>query len=295
MFICDSDEQLAHIQFMEMLKAQNRACREKILHDWSYQKDLLPIIREQMRAKMNSESSVARPQEKQLVANYFSEHRVAVYTCIIGDYDQFTLPACKPDNIDYFAIADRPPLADSPWNFLDVSDIRKNLSGLTHAEQSRWYKMHPHRLFPDYSYSIYLDGNITPISDLTEWIHRIGPCGIATHRHPYRNCVYQEAQAILQRGKDTQERIDRQVRFMIEADFPKSYGLADCGIIARRHHHPFCIDLMEQWWREFLAHSRRDQMSFPYLLFKNGVRMEEVTTLGGNRMYNDAFYISEHL
>ena len=298
MFICNSDDQLAYIQCMETLKAENRSCREMILRRWSYQmhqNGLLQAIRGRMRATMGSESSTPRMQETLPAANYFSEHRVAVYTCIIGNYDRLTIPVCKPNNIDYFVITDLPSPEKSLWNFLDVSAIRGKLLGLTAAEQSRWYKMHPHLLFPHHEYSIYLDGNITPVSDLTELIHRIGSCGIATHQHYHRNCVHQEAQAVLQRKKDTQERIDRHLRFISENSFPTHYGLADCGIIARKHHHLFCVSLMEAWWKEFLTHSRRDQISFPYLLFKNGVRMAEVTTLGSNRMHNDAFYISRHL
>ena len=294
MFVCSSDEQSAHIQSMENLKAQNRSCRERVLREWScqiHQKGLLQAIRRRIRLRMNSESEAPCLREKVSAANYFSEHRIAVYTCIIGNYDQLAGPACQPNNIDYFVIADTVSSAKSPWNFLEVA----NGLNLTDIEQSRWCKMHPHLLFPHHDYSIYLDGNIAPISDLTELIHRIGPCGVATHQHYYRNCAYQEAQAVLQRGKDTQERIDRHLRFLSEEKFPTHYGLADCGVIARRHHHPMCVHLMKQWWKEFLAHSRRDQISFPYVLFKNGVKMGEVTTLGFNRMHNDALSISKHL
>ena len=262
---------------MEKLKAKNRSCREVALREWSrqiHQSGLLQGIRARMRTAVHSESRTPLAPQP---ANYFSDYRVAVYTSIIGNYDRLNTPGCRPNNIDYFVITDR-----------------QKLSGLTDAEQSRWYKMHPHLLFPDHEYSVYLDGNIAPVSDLTEFIHRIGPRGIATHQHYYRNCAYQEAQAVLERGKDIKERLDRHVRFLQEEGLPPNYGLADCGVIARRHHNPFCVSLMEQWWREFLTHSRRDQISFPYLLFKNGVKIVEVATLGANRMHNDALYISKH-
>ena len=155
--------------------------------------------------------------------------------------------------------------------------------------------MHPHLLFPDYDYSIYLDGNVNPVSDLTEFIHRIGSCGVATHRHYMRECVYEEAEAILQRGKDTPEDVEMHVNFLQGQGMPKNYGLADCSVIARKHHDPYCICLMEQWWVEFLAHSRRDQLSFPYVLFKNGVKVEDVANLGSNRIFNDALDITTHI
>ena len=212
--------------------------------------------------------------------HHFSEQRIAVYTCILDGYDQLAKLKLKPDNIDYYVITDRPPSDESMWCSLDVSQVQEKLSHLSIIEQNRWYKMHPHLLFVDYDYSVYLDGNVTPISDLTEFIHRIRSTGIATHRHYIRDCVYREAQAVVQSGKDSPEHIEQHLHFLQELGMPKNYGLADCSVIARRHHDAFCISLMDQWWKEFLAHSRRDQLSFPYVLFKNGVSMADVSTLG---------------
>ncbi|MEI8124724.1 MAG: glycosyltransferase domain-containing protein [Parachlamydiaceae bacterium] len=229
------------------------------------------------------------------VANYFSEHRIAVYTCIIGAYDKLIQPKLKPNNIDYYVITDQPHSPESMWRFLDVSHIKSKLSSLSAVEQNRWYKTHPHLLFQDYDYSVYLDGNITPVSDFTELINRIGPCAIATHRHYCRNCVYEESEAILRSNKDTVERVRQHVRFLQEQGMPKNYGLADCSVIARKHHDIACIGLMEQWWEEFLRNSRRDQLSFPYVLFKNGMSVYDVTTLGSNRVINDALDVTMHI
>ena len=53
--------------------------------------------------------------------------------------------------------------------------------------------MHPDVLFEDYNYSIYIDGNIKVIGDLTAYINLISKAGIAVHRHGKRDCVYEEA------------------------------------------------------------------------------------------------------
>ena len=85
------------------------------------------------------------------------------------------------------------------------------------------------------------------------------------------------------------------MRFLQEQGMPKNYGLADCSVIARKHHDIACIGLMEQWWEEFLRNSRRDQLSFPYVLFKNGMSVYDVTTLGSNRVINDALDVTMHI
>lgn len=309
-FICEKDKRQTYIAYMETLKVQNRTCREKrqelILLDWNQQirkKSFLCSLRIRLNHlkstgfSVNSQKSslVRCSGEVFSIPNYFSEQRIAVYTCIIGAYDHLTEPQFKPNNIDYYVITDQSVPSGSAWSLLDISHIKNELSHFSAIEKNRWYKMHPHLLFPDYNYSLYLDGNIRPFSDLTECINRIGSCGIATHCHYMRDCVYQEAQAIFQRGKDVPERIKSHFCFLEERGMPKGYGLADCSVIARRHHDTFCMSLMDQWWQEFLAHSRRDQLSFPYVLFKNSVPMKDVTTLGLNRNFNDALDVTTHI
>ncbi len=309
MFICDKEKQQIYVAHIEELKVLNRDRRERrqnlILREWNRQickKDFLCSLRNRLGKlkpvsspeNCQKNSSKINPRNQFQSPNYFSEHRIAVYTCIIGAYDKFLEPKIKPDNIDYYAITDQSLAVNSAWCLFDVSHIKKKQPSLSAIEQNRWYKMHPHLLFPDYEYSIYLDGNITPMSDLTELINRIGPYPIATHCHYTRNCVYQEARVVLQLGKDTPEHIEKHLLFLQEQGMPKDYGLADCSVIARKHHDTFCISLMEQWWKEFLLYSRRDQLSFPYVLFKNGLTIANVATLGPNRVFNDALDITMH-
>ena len=44
------------------------------------------------------------------------------------------------------------------------------------------------------------------------------------------------------------------------------------GIIVRDHNNPTCIDLMEQWWNQIKTKSKRDQVSFNYLIWKNNLK-----------------------
>jgi hypothetical protein len=52
--------------------------------------------------------------------------------------------------------------------------------------------------------------------------------------------------------------------------FPDNSGIIpEGGVIARRHHHPRVRAAMEQWWSELLKHSARDQISLPYIIWRN--------------------------
>jgi len=60
--------------------------------------------------------------------------------------------------------------------------------------------------------------------------------------------------------------------------YPKNNGLISSGIIFRRH--TFKISqLNEAWWKEIMKHSRRDQLSFNYVVENWG---HEYMELGGH-------------
>ena len=60
---------------------------------------------------------------------------------------------------------------------------------------------------------------------------------------------------------------------------PEDFGVFLCGVLIREHNNPVCVKLMEDWWKELEEGSRRDQISFPYVLWKNGYVKEDVFTI----------------
>ena len=227
-------------------------------------------------------------------SNYFTKERIAVYTVVFGKYDSFLEPYCHPDNIDYYLITDQEvDINKTSWIKMDISAFESELKGMTNAEKNRFFKMNPFDVFPDYQYSIYVDGNVQIITDLSEYIYRLGSCGIAAHMHSSRDCVYEESKAIVFAKKETQENMDRHIKHLRNDRFPAHYGMLECNVLVRRNN-PVCKKLMEEWWKEFLTYSKRDQISIPYVLYKNGITVDEVGTLGNNVYENPAFRIVTH-
>ncbi len=225
-------------------------------------------------------------------ADYFSSERIAIYTVIIGDYDDVLEPYCKPDNCDYFLFTDKDfDDAGSTW---EKRDLPECLDGLTSIERNRWLKMHPHKVFGEYKYSVYVDGNIQIFTDLTEYINKLGPTGIGIHLHPDRHCAYEELKAVVERGKETKENTQRHARYMEEMGMPHDYGLLECNVIAREHNNDICVQVMEQWWQEFMEYSKRDQISLPHVLYRNHISVAEVGVLGDNVRINPSFRIFRH-
>ena len=52
---------------------------------------------------------------------------------------------------------------------------------------------------------------------------------------------------------------------------PLDQPLTDNGIIFRWHKHPLLIIAMSSWWEQLNKFSKRDQISFPYVVWKNKI------------------------
>lgn len=240
-------------------------------------------------------TSFANPDLDKYESNYFSNCRIAVYTAVFGAYDAVPEPYCRADNIDYYIITDNPEMVpmNSAWTVVDISIDSELIAKLSNPEKNRFYKMHPTHLFPNYEYTMYVDGNIQVISDITEYIYRIGDAGIATHLHSSRSCVYEEAQAIVFSKRDTKENIEKHVRHLEEERMPKHYGMLECNVILRRNTDT-CNRIMDEWWEEFRKYSKRDQLSLPFVLYKNNISIKEIGVLGNNIYTNPAFRVYTH-
>lgn len=237
---------------------------------------------------------VNRKIKKERIPNYFSEHRIAVYSVVFGKYDIIPEPYYHPDNIDYFLITDQSlDLTNSVWQKMDISNYEQDIKELNNIEKNRYFKMFPHLLFPKYKYSIYIDGNVQVISDLTEYIYHLEECGLAAHMHSMRDCVYEESGAIIFSKKEKRTNMEKHIKHLMKEAFPKHYGMLECNVLVREHN-SMCKKIMEMWWEEFTIYSKRDQISLPYVLYKNNISIDEVGTLGDNVYENPSFRIHTH-
>lgn len=225
--------------------------------------------------------------------DYFSDERIAVYTSVFGKYDRIQEPLFKADNIDYFIVTDQEVPENSMWKKIPHKTAAFD-ERLSNAEKSRYFKMKPEVLFENYKYSIYVDGNIKIISDLTPYTKLLGDTGIGFHAHSQRNCSYKELEAIKMAYKAKKEDADSYAAFLKEHRFPKDYGLLECGVIVREHNNPICKKVMDEWWLQFMNKIKRDQVSLPFILFNNHISVEQVAVLGQNIFENYSFRIDRH-
>lgn len=223
--------------------------------------------------------------------NYFSNIRIAIYTAIFGNYDKVHEPLIQPKNIDYYIITDQEIPPNSLWKPIIPHD---NIKSLSSGEKNRYVKMHPDEYFPGYKYSIYVDGSISIVSDMTPLIYKISKVGIAVHRHSQRECVYDELIVTELFHKITSREKKNYEKYLKNINMPKKYGLCECGVIAREHEKDECKRIMTMWWEMFKNNIKRDQINLPVVLFLNNISVDEICTLGTNIYNNKSILINYH-
>lgn len=125
------------------------------------------------------------------------------------------------------------------------------------------YKILSH-LFIQGEFSIWIDGNLFLKQPPEVFIQLLGGADIAVFRNPYRDCLYEEANACIKQKLDNPLIIEEQIEKYRQEGFPVSAGLGACFLIIRRHTDQI-KRLNEKWWAEICRNSSRDQISFPYI------------------------------
>lgn len=152
---------------------------------------------------------------------------------------------------------------------------------------SRHPKINPHLYFKDYDISIYLDANQT-LKELPRLFQSFvdSPFIISCFNHQKRNCLYLEGHACINQRKDNKNIIRKQLLKYREAKHPTNSGLWQAGFIIRKHNNPLCIKIMKEWWDEIRKHSRRDQISLPFVLKNNNVSPFDISENYKYNIYN---------
>lgn len=226
----------------------------------------------------------------------FSSKKIALYTCITDGYDQFEEQRVQIPNCDYFIISDKAVNSSGNMENILLNDVVP--SNIKNARlQNRYCKMHGHTIFRDYQYSIYLDGNVELLQDISEYLYLSGESGVAFYQHEIRDCIYDEGIAVMLLDKADAKQVKAQLKEYAEQGMPAKYGLLAGGVIFRDHSKNWGNQIMENWWKEYLRWPTRDQISLMYVLWSMGVRMLDIGIVaeGKSRFCDNKIFWREHL
>lgn len=264
-----------------------------ILH---YREEYLKLI--EKFATVEEEAGIfycLSPNEQAVLCDTVKEpvrERIAVYTGIFGNYDEICRPQIHPSNIDYYFISDERPEQIQPFQWINAKEVIPS-DIVSPIKRNRYIKMHAHELFPQYQYSVYIDGNITLTADISDFVHH-NRSGISAFMLPWRDCVYYEALAVVNDKRAAAGDVCRQVKRYLKEGMPLHYGLPEMPVIAMEHTKRECIQVMETWWQEFVSGAQRDQLSFMYAMWKNGLCLSDMTSLGGDVRQSSYLYKTKH-
>lgn len=221
--------------------------------------------------------------------------KIVVYTCIVGNYEKLIEPFLKFDNIDYVAFLDNQEKS-AVWNIKEIPSKIKKLENATII--NRYIKFHPYEIFSkdNYDYAIYIDGNIKVMSNLTNFVYAVNSkTGLALHHHRFRNCIYKEIEVcrLIKKGNYKNMKIQKD-RYKNEG-FPIEFGLYECPVIVSDLKNKNAKNILNSWWDEFVnSESFRDQISLPYIIWKNGYKFDDVGSLGDNIYKNPKLRLYVH-
>ncbi len=213
---------------------------------------------------------------------------IVVYTAIAGNYDSLKeQPHTATQGVDFVAFLDEPRQSKT-WRPRAIhTDFRDPI------RDAKIHKILSHIYFPDALYSLWIDGSVTirfPFSIRRLIELYLADCDLAVFQHKSRTCIYQEAGVCLQRRLDDPAIIWCQICRYTQEGYPSNAGLPECTVVLRRHTDTVKA-FNEAWWDEITRGSKRDQLSFPYVAWKAGLRYG---TFPGSISDNPLFHCDRH-
>lgn len=249
---------------------------EEITHqlrrDYAIDSKRILSCRDYCRKKISKYQYRRNIEQNQLhtAANWipFNPKSTIIYTAIMGDYDDLHAPVVINPELKYVCFTNNKSLRSDIWEIRYVENNENIQDGLF----AKRFKILPHRLFPEYDTSIWVDANIQIDKDPILLMKKYQKyADILFFPHYARMCIYDEGEVCIHWGKDSKDKILRQLKKYLDEQYPLENGLMCGGYIVRNHNRKEIVTVMEKWWFEVCNGSIRDQISLPYVLWKTMV------------------------
>ena len=220
--------------------------------------------------------------------------RVVIYSGLFGRYDSIA-PAPSLPNADFVLFTDDEHVVAPGWIIRQLprgnSEVKFSPEAL-----NRQVKINPHLFFPEYSYSLYVDANLSIDGNVMSLIrNRVRDLPLVAFAHPERSSAFDEIEAVLLRGKGRVPALIEQWKFFREQGLPDSTGMIEARFMWRAHHDPSVRMLMEEWWKTYERFLSRDQPALAFAMWKTGVRPRVLPNEFGDSRKNHLFGVSPHL
>lgn len=202
-----------------------------------------------------------------------------VYTCTTNDYDDI-------NEIKIYKYIDK------DWDYVFFTDNEEHIkqgqigiwevrplqfSELDNTRNQRWHKINAHIILPEYEKSIWIDANINILTNrLFKLIERCTSL-VFLPKHFKNICIYEEYKDVEELMYDESLLINNELKVLKENNMPKHFGFSETNILYREHNNKIIISMMNDWWQFIKNYSKRDQLSFMYLVWKYSFDPQKIT------------------
>ena len=233
--------------------------------------------------------------EKYLKQKQKRKSKKVIYTCITNNYDSLEEIACYKyvnKDWDYICFTDNETYINKKQ--IGIWKVRPLVfNELDNTRNNRYHKINPHIILPEYEESIYIDGNLNILSSyiFKEIKHR--NLNLLLPKHLSNNCIFEEYKFAYREKIDKRSLIRKGWKIIKKSGMPRNYGKWECNLIYRKHNKPEIIEIMKEWWNFVKTYAKRDQLSFSYLMWENGIKIEDNSIPNTRTLIKD-FYVFPH-
>lgn len=198
------------------------------------------------------------------------QKRYVIYSAMVGAYDDILQPKVVDERFDYILFSN--DIEEKRVGVWEVRPIMYHNNDNTRI--CRYVKTHPEELLKEYEVSIWMDANIQITTDyLYGRVLELDEQNVFVSAlyHPTRDCIYAEAFTLLLMRLEHEDVIVDWCHKLRMEEYPRNNGLCETGILYRKHNDAKVKRVDNLWWRSIEQYSRRDQLSFNYVLWKSGL------------------------
>jgi hypothetical protein len=200
-------------------------------------------------------------------------YKICVYTCITGNYDNLAEinKSVRGTNIDFYCYTNNPNLKSKTWKIMGLN----NEELLDDVRLQRKCKILGNPAIEEkYDWIIWMDANVRLRKDIRKYIDEQCIPNSKNYdwfqlKHCDRDCIYDESEACKELKKDDFRIIDKTINIIKKDDFPRHFGLTCTNLFVRKANDKHISKIQQEWWNMVKNYSRRDQLSFMYIIWKN--------------------------
>lgn len=220
-------------------------------------------------------------------------NKFVIYTAIVGNYDQIKQPLVVDERFDYIIFSN--DIKEEKIGIWQIKPINYYNSDSTRI--CRYAKTHPEELLLNYDFSVWMDANIQICTqyfyDKVIDLYNQGIL-VSSLWHPVRKCIYDEAFTVVNMMVEHEDVVVRWCHFLRKEKFPRNIGLCETGVMFRKHNVSLTNETNVMWWNCIKHYSRRDQLSFNYVLWKLDIPCHYLLGEGNNARNTEHLRLVQH-